>query len=349
MAAIVSDALVFFGATGDLAYKKIFPALQAMIKRGTLHTPVVGVAKNGWKLDDLKQRRAIVCKSTAASTKRRLKRSVRYCDTSTAITTQARRSPSCASSSGAARHPAHYLAIPPSLFPVVCEQLGKAGCAQGARVIVEKPFGHDLESARQLNQVLLSNFDESSIFRIDHFLGKEPVQNLLFFRFCNSFLEPIWNRNYVRSVQITMAESFGVQGRGAFYEEAGAIRDVVQNHLLQVLAILTMEPPSGNDAEAIRDEKVKVFRADSAARRPATSCAGSFAAIATKRASRPIRRSKRSSPCAWRLIRGAGKACRFTFAPASVCRSRARRYSSSWNRRRPCFCRACGPTICGFA
>jgi glucose-6-phosphate 1-dehydrogenase len=261
MAAIVSDALVFFGATGDLAYKKIFPALQAMIKRGTLHTPVVGVAKNGWKLDDLKQRARNSLQEHGGVDEKAFETLcslLRYVDgdyNSSATFTELRKQ------LGAAQHPAHYLAIPPSLFPVVCEQLGKAGCAQGARVIVEKPFGHDLESARQLNQVLLSNFDESSIFRIDHFLGKEPVQNLLFFRFCNSFLEPIWNRKYVRSVQITMAESFGVQGRGAFYEQAGAIRDVVQNHLLQVLAILTMEPPSGNDAEAIRDEKVKVFRA----------------------------------------------------------------------------------------
>jgi len=162
---------------------------------------------------------------------------------------------------GAAEHPAHYLAIPPVLFPLVVEQLGKSGCAKGARVIVEKPFGRDLESARSLNATLLSNFSESAIYRIDHYLGKEPVQNLVFFRFANTFLEPVWNRNYVESIQITMAENFGVQGRGVFYEEAGAIRDVVQNHLLQVLVNLTMEPPAATDSESIRDEKVKVLKA----------------------------------------------------------------------------------------
>ncbi len=240
-----SDAFVFFGATGDLAYKKIFPALQSMLRRGTLDVPIIGVAKAGWNLEQLRARaRASLAEhgggvDEAAFSK--LVELLRYVDgdyNDRATFDQLKRE-----LQGAAR-PIHYLAIPPRMFPVVVEHLGASGCAAGARVIVEKPFGRDLASARALNKTILSAFDDPAVFRIDHFLGKEAVQNLFVFRFANTFLEPIWNRNYVESVQITMAESFGVQGRGAFYEEAGAIRDVVQNHLMQVVGFLATEPPA---------------------------------------------------------------------------------------------------------
>ncbi len=255
-----SDALVVFGASGDLAGKKIFPALQAMTRRGHLEVPVVGVANSDWTLE---QFRARAQESIAehghfdAPTFLRLRERLRYVrgDYNVPATMEALRK-----ELGAAQHPLHYLAIPPSLFEAVVRGLGQSGSARGARVVVEKPFGRDLASARELNQVLHGVFDEPSIFRIDHYLGKEPVQNLLLFRFTNTFLEPIWNRHYVESVQITMAESFGVQGRGKFYEEAGAIRDVVQNHLLQVVGFLAMEAPATTYHESIRDEQVKVFR-----------------------------------------------------------------------------------------
>jgi glucose-6-phosphate 1-dehydrogenase len=261
MAEVCSDAFVFFGASGDLAYKEIFPALQALIRRGDFDVPIVGVSKSGWNLEQMRERARESLEhhggvDQAAFAK--LSAQLRYVDGDY-------REPSTFErlhqELGSAERPLHYFAIPPSMFASVAANLAQAGCGKNARVVVEKPFGRDLASAQALDRTLHEFFPETAIFRIDYYLGKEPVQNLLYFRFANSFLEPIWNHEHIQSVQITMAEDFGLRGRGKFYEDVGAIRDVVQNHLLQVTVLLAIDPPAANETVCIRDEKIRVMRA----------------------------------------------------------------------------------------
>jgi glucose-6-phosphate 1-dehydrogenase len=261
MSVLSSDAIVFFGATGDLAYKQIFPALMGLVRDEGLNVPIIGVAKAGWNLDRLKARATDSLRHhglTDPTSMQRLMELLRYVDgdyNDDATFTELRKQ------IGQAQRPLHYLAVPPSLFATVAQALARSGCADNARLVIEKPFGHNRATAYTLSRLLAQFFPEESIFRIDHYLGKEPVQNIVYTRFANSMFEPLWNRDHVSSIQITMAEDYGVEDRGHFYDETGAIRDVLQNHLLQVLAQLTMDPPTGEEHEAMRDQKSALLKA----------------------------------------------------------------------------------------
>lgn len=257
-----SDALVLFGVTGDLAHKMIFPALYAMAKKGELNVPIIGVASSQWTIQQLRERATDGIKNAGgADDQEALKHLLRLLQYLSGDYTDPMTFNTLKQMLAGSHSPTHYLAIPPTLFSTVIEGLGNSGLAQNARVIVEKPFGRDLASCRELNRVARAVFPEESIFRIDHYLGKEAIMNILYFRFANSFLEPIWNRNNVASVQITVAEDFGVEGRGKFYETAGCVRDVIQNHLFQIVALLAMEPPAYRGYGAVHAEKAKVFHA----------------------------------------------------------------------------------------
>ena len=341
---------MLFGFTGDLANKKIFPALYAMAKRGELVPRVVGVAGRSLTDEEVHQRvRDSIEKEGGGiddgAAFDKLQQAIRYVggDYNKPETFEALKK-----ALEGAQRPAHYLAVPPTLFETVIRSLGTAGLAKDARLIVEKPFGRDLASAKELDAVARSVFPEDAIFRIDHYLGKEAIMNLLYFRFANSFLEPLWCRDHVTSVQMTMSEDFGVGDRGAFYETAGTLRDVVENHLFQIVALLAMEPPKSRGFADLQAAKADGVQGDAPARSPTTWCAASTTAIARKRTSRPTPTSRPSSRCACTSTRRAGRTCRSTCAPARSCptpRSRCR--SSSSRRSRRCSrMPAAAPTTC---
>lgn len=312
-----SDAIVFFGASGDIAYKKIFPALQAMVRRGRLDRPVIGIARRDWNLE---QFRARVRDGLAnrvdfdAQAFAKFSRLLRYVcgDYREAATFEHLRK-----ELGTAASPLYYLAVPPSMFATVVEGLTKAGCVKDARVVIEKPFGRDLSSAQALNRTLHASFPEHAIFRIDHYLGKEPVQNLLYFRFANPLFEGVWNSRHIERVQITMAERFGVAGRGRFYEEAGAIRDVVQNHMLMIIACLTMPEPAANDHEP-SERRGRARSKRSARSTPSMSCMVNFEATVWKRMWILTRGLKRSRRLGCISTTTGGRACRSMCASGSA-------------------------------